>query len=181
MQFGIESRWQVAHKCLADLIRDCFLKIFNSWRARVQKLKGVCQYTVLKIGVVGFTQRSSQREITEQAAGRRSIVDLLPNRAEGDRCDPCCLKNMCQRTDRTRAQRSDRCQENNVHFMIDQAFGCGGAAIHFYPRQVELIACDGEVNLRHSPDLACGGQFFQPVDGIDYVEVHGDAAGIKIW
>jgi hypothetical protein len=103
MQLGIESRWQGADKCLADLIGDCLLKIFNGWGLRVEQLKGVSQYAVLKISIVGLTQWASQREITEQTAGRRCVVDLLSNGPEGDCSDPCRLKNMCERTDRTRA------------------------------------------------------------------------------
>lgn len=84
---------------------------------------------MLEFGITRNAKRPAKGEIAEQAPGRRRVIQLLANRADGDSGDPGGFENMGQRTDSTRAQGSDRCQQHHVYFVVFQQLGAGRGAI----------------------------------------------------
>ena len=91
----------------------------------------------LKLGIVGFAQWPAEREIAPQSARRCGAVDLFADRAERDGRDPGRFEDVSERTDRTRAQGSDRRQQHHID----------GDAGHDASRRAGPFALDGPVNV----------------------------------
>ena len=113
---------------------------------------------MLEFSIVRYTQRSSQREMTNQPTWRAGILNVLGDRANGQGGEAMCLQNMCNRTDRARAQRSDRSQHHHINLIVLQEF-CGLRA-RIEPdagHAFVLIASEGQMPRRHAADHTLGG------------------------
>jgi hypothetical protein len=49
---------------------------------------------MLKFCIAGFAERATQREVTQQAAGRRGALDLFANGAKGNSRNACCFEDV---------------------------------------------------------------------------------------
>ena len=73
---------------------------------------------MLELRVVGFTNGATQWEVTKKPTWWGGVVELFFDRADRNSGDTGCFENMSERTDRTRAEGSDRCQKYNVDFVL---------------------------------------------------------------
>lgn len=112
------------------------------------------QHAVLEFRIIGFAKRSSQGEITKKSSGRGGAFDLLANGAQGQRHQTGGFKDMSQRTHGTRAKRSDRGKEDNIHPLVLEQFGSRWAAVHAHRAQVKLVTRVREMGAGHLADLA---------------------------
>ena len=118
---------------------------------------------MLEFRIARLAERTPEREVAPQAAGRRRTFDLLTDRSKGDSGDSLSFEDVGERTHGTRAQWSDRGKEHDVDALITQELGAGRSGIHAEGRQLELIAGIGEVLIGHAADHAAVGQLVEPV------------------
>ena len=69
---------------------------------------------VLERRITRFTERTAEWKIAEQAAWRRRVNDLFANRAKGHGRQTGSFENVSQRTHGTRAQGSNRGENNHI-------------------------------------------------------------------
>ena len=123
----------------------------------------------LEGGIVRDPEWPTERKVTEQAPRRRRPVDLAADRTEGDGRHAGRFEDVRKRTDRTRAQWSDRGQQNDVHFVVGEKLSARRAAIHADGREIELIASEREVDVGDAADHAFGRHFLKAINGKDDV------------
>jgi len=105
----------------------------------IQQAERVGQHLVLELSVTRTAEWPTEREIAPQAAWRRSVGDLVSHRAKRNCCQALCLEDVGERTHGTRAQRSNRCQQNNIDTLFLQPLPTGRTRVHADRAQIELV------------------------------------------
>ena len=130
VRIGIVPGRQGADEHFGCRVLDGFLEVLHALFFRLQQPERPREDAMLEGGIVGNAEWPSQREVTEEAARRCHPVELFPNGANRDGGDPGGLEHVRERTDRTRAEGSDRGQDDDVDAMLLQERGAGRAAVH---------------------------------------------------
>ena len=108
MRIGIITDRKRANQNFLWVIRNGFWKIDHAGRSSIQQSECVIQDPALESRIVRYPQGSAEGKFTKESARRGGAVYLLPDGAQGDGRDTGSFEDVSQRTNCTRAQRSDR-------------------------------------------------------------------------
>ena len=87
---------------------------------------------------------------------------------------------MRERTHRTRAERSDRGEQDDIDTLLTQERRSRRPPIEANLRQLPLVPGIGEMPIRHLADAALSRQLIESVDGKDHVQIHRHTSRIEI-
>lgn len=78
---------------------------------------------MLKLGIVGFTERPAKRKIADQTSRWRNLSNVNGDRSNREGRDAFGFEYVGERTDSTRAQRSDRGEDHQIDFIVFEQGG----------------------------------------------------------
>ena len=122
----------------------------------VQQGERRVQYPALDHRIPGTTQRPAQGEVAVQGPGWAGRDDLSADARKGDGGQSGVLQDRCERTHGTRAQRSDRGEQHQVHVVVEQCPGRRRTGVQSDRLEgvVDLGAHERDVYVRHRTDRA---------------------------
>ena len=182
-----EGSWEVVgHPVVLEVVRhfvgDDHLRMIGQDRGLgIQQGQGLHQDVPLEVRVGRLTQRPSERELAVQRPRRVHPLDNVAHGGQHDRRQSGGLENVGERTHGTRAERSDRGEEDHVHPVGDQFGGAGRTAVQAnLGDRVGLVAGEREVPGGHLADDPLVGQLTEAVDGIRHVGVDRVAHPVEV-
>jgi len=134
----------------------------------------------LKLNILRYPQGAPERKITKQPARRRHTLKLLTNRTDSNGRNASGLKNVGERTNSARAQRSDGRLEHHIDFIFLEKCSIRGTTVHPNTGQVKWIARKRQVHIGNSPDRSFIGKLFESVNGKHNVQIGHHAGCIEV-
>jgi len=146
-----------------------------------EQRESLVDHVALERGIARATQRSAQGEFAVQRSRRCHFLGNIAHRGQHDSGQTSGFKDVGERTHGTRAQRSNRSEENDVDCVCEQLLGACWASVEPQFRHgVGLVACEGKVARCDIADDVCGRHFFEPVDWVHHVDVELEATVVKV-
>ena len=180
-QLGIVTRWDRTsqwHFVCFDNLRMCL----KDWSVGVEERKGSSEYLALERRVARNTQGPSQRKLAIQRSGRRHLLGNIAHGSQHHGGQTSGFKDVGERTHGTRAQRSNRGEQDNIDLVCQELLRGRRAGVEpKFRHGVGLVASEREVTRCNIANHSRGGQFFESVDRIHHVEIQLKATVVKVW